>query len=40
MKFRQNGRTILALACAVVLAILIPRTVQAQAQDERVASAM
>ena len=40
MKFRQNGRTILTLACVVVLAILIPRTAQAQAQDPRVASAM
>ena len=40
MKFRQNGRTIPTLACVVVLAILIPRTAQAQAQDPRVASAM
>ena len=41
MKFRQDGRTILTLACAVVLAILIPCTMQAQqAPDLRVASAM
>jgi len=41
MKFRQNGIAILTLACVLMLAILIPCTMQAQqAPDLRVASAM